>query len=178
MHLKRVAVGMLSKSILPNALRNLKVLGAVQASMETELARLVAADAGDYAARSKLRLLRVCKVLCRDDASWKISVCILVLDIADRVLYAILGNRQQGRCTLADLVSEEKSPISQAQQSLWELLEHWGRDVRAWSLFAAMGGFCGRRDSLAMEQAIRFASELSILPVFRAPLGRPIILLG
>ena len=61
--LKKIALGILTKDSLINTLTNVKAVWGLQDSpgLETKLARLIAADANDFQAKSQLKLYRVCQ---------------------------------------------------------------------------------------------------------------------
>ena len=56
--LKKWLLGALGSGVLPQALRDVQLWWGIQSSMESALAKLVAADSGDYSSREKLKLLR------------------------------------------------------------------------------------------------------------------------
>ena len=137
----RIAVGCLINRLLPESLTSLQLFWQVNASLEGMLAKLVAADSGDYSARTKLRLLRITRCFTHACVLWQIAIIISASAVIDELLYGTLGDSTPGsRFTLRSLLDEVKSPISDCQQILLEALLHFCVDRECWLLFRELGG--------------------------------------
>lgn len=137
--MRRLCVGFACGNLLPEALKHVQIFMGVTQSMTTELAKLVAADAGNFSARTKLRLLRVCRGLCSGEAGWRAAVLVITLSAVDTLLFALLGDGETARATLQDLVSLDKSLVAASGQHLWALLAEWGAGSSKWELLEALG---------------------------------------
>lgn len=138
---RRLCLGYCCNSLLPTALRDMQVHWNCAEGLEQTLLRLVAADAGDFHSRSRLRLLRVVRGLCHADSGWKAAILLTTLLAIDAVLFAILGNGEGGaRARLYDLISVDKSLVARANQQMLELLQAWRPGGGPWNLFEVMGG--------------------------------------
>ena len=181
--LKKWALGCLCHKLLPEAVVALKTHWGLSEAVLAMLERIVAADANDYNAKSKLRLLRVVKTLCQPSVPWKIGIVVQTLDIVDRLLYAILGDGVSSRATLLSFLSESDSLLSKCQQSLLGLARVWTPEV--WSLCAALGGDLGdpevklfaRRQVLQLSASLcdHFELRMSKPPYSLAKLGDPAV---
>jgi len=139
--MRKIAIGLLSNRILPDVLSDMQALWGAKGSVESLLARLVAADAEDFQSRSKLRLLRCCEAFVPVSAGWRLGIQITVSREVDKLLYSFLGDGTPGsRAGLAFLVDEGESPIAGLLQELLMLLRDWRADAPHWRLLAAMGG--------------------------------------
>ena len=139
--LKRLAVGCACKGIMTLALKNLQATWKVSGSMEMQLLRIIENDQNNFTAKSQLKLLRVCRQLCRPDATWEIAIEITTLSKIDRLLFAVLGDGSKGsRASIESLVKERGSLLADAQEGLLELLVMWDPTDGRWSLFRALSG--------------------------------------
>ena len=124
--LRRVLSGFLAQRVLPECLRAMQTSWAVHEGLAASLARMVAADKDDFSSRQKLRLLRVCRLLCPAAAAVDLVIVFNCLLCAEPLLYDLLGDgNAKKKATLADLCSSE-SPISKAQARIVERLVAWG----------------------------------------------------
>ena len=100
--------------------------------LAAHLERLVRADADDFQSRNKLRLLRVCRVLCPPDAASDAAITLQCLLTVDPILYDLLtkkgGAPDQPQASLAELCSWDQNPISSAQDRIVASLEAWGEE--------------------------------------------------
>ena len=62
-------------------------------SLEASLAQIIANDRNDLESRSKLRLLRICKVLCADDIQEQLAIAVLGGADVDVLMYTLLGSK-------------------------------------------------------------------------------------
>ena len=138
------------------------------------LERLILIDANNYAAKDKLKLIRVAQAFRKPHLLCHLSIMTQVLMELDRIQYAVLGHRGD-RCDLIKFLHPETSPLILTQQRFWDLLNAWvhpdtGSDV--WDLPAAIGGedvhrenmmFAARREVLQAESGleIHFAQRLN-----------------
>ena len=117
--MKKLALGAVCKRVLPASLRSLQTFWGLSEGLIPTLERIVAADKNEFHAKSKLRLLRVCRVLCLPSSSWQVAVIMTTLAVIDTILYAVLGNGQPGsRARLSSFLSESDSLLSKCQDAL------------------------------------------------------------
>ena len=77
------------------------------------------ADANDFSSRNRLRLLRVCRVLCPPDGAADVAIILQCLLTVDPILYEIMGGGSlPARATLADLCNWDENPIARAQDRI------------------------------------------------------------
>ena len=65
--------------LLPSALHDLQMAWDALDTLEAELAREIAADANNYQAKTKLKLIKVCRVMCQ--LGFGAEACIMYLGI-------------------------------------------------------------------------------------------------
>ena len=114
----------------------------MEESLAASLVRLVKADANDFSSRNKLRLLRVCRALCPQDASSEIAIVLQSVLAVGPILCKLMGGdkEENGRATLADLCSCDGNPISQAQDRIVQRLQAWGDGASPlWSVLTSVG---------------------------------------
>lgn len=142
--LRKLAVGCLAKNMLPTAVQELQLFWRLDESMVASLERMLAADVGDFSARTKLRLLRVAKCFCSPEFLWQLAVIITNVREVDRVLYGLLGDgRPESRLNLRGLLDETSGPIAACQNKFVELLQQFDPNSVLWSLFREFGGAFG-----------------------------------
>ena len=152
--LKKTIVGFLAQRILPECLRELRALWGVDVGMLSELERLVAADANDYAGRNKLRLLRVCESLGPRGVACKLGMILTSLMTVDGLLYDIIGDGETPKATIAQLCDESSSPLAKIQDQVVRLLHAWGDVDSPWELFVMLGGCLLRRRERPLREVI------------------------
>ena len=81
----------LKPAILPTALDILQHDWEVDPSPEGALARAIAIDTEDYASQNKLRLLRICKILCRPSLPWELAVLVAAQLPTQTLTFDLLG---------------------------------------------------------------------------------------
>ena len=155
---KKFVIGSLGYRLLPRTLSRLMATWDVDASMETCLAKLIAADENDFSSKNKLRLLRICNQLCPLEAAQEIAERLCCNRVLDALLYEILGANRK-RCTLFDLADPKRSPFLKCVERLANLLENWRSDCDGWRLIWALGvDFASAPARLtARRQIIQFA---------------------
>ena len=95
--LLRFLLSSIGKRSLPRALSDLQVHYKLDMSMEAVLSRLVAASANDWSSRSKLRLLRMVRVLCPQEAPSFVAVHLAGVRHLDQIMFAALGDKTTKR---------------------------------------------------------------------------------
>ena len=91
------------------AYSDLRVIGVLEAT--------VRADEQHYSSKSKLRLLRICKVFCLPTVGWQLAAHLLAMEQVKIVLYDILGDRAGHRhpARFEDLLSGPDGKLAQTQ---------------------------------------------------------------
>ena len=172
--LRRVLTGYLAQRILPECLKSMQTSWDIDESIAAALERLVRADANDFKSRNKLRLLRVCRVLCPFEAAADVAVVLQCVLMVDPVLYDILGNKSdETRMSLAELCDWQDNPISKAQWSIVELLQAWGESECCWFAVEAVGvGFDDTRSALKAKAEL-LAMAAGLVDHFELRMGAP-----
>lgn len=154
--IRRCLLGVLCGKILPETIEDVKLGMELTDDLESALARVVEADRNDYAARNKLRLIRISRVLSGPDLAWHLAVLVVCSAPVDRLLYQILGHDRE-RVSLADLVHPTSSPLVGCQNRLFSLAATFDfRDESPWLLLMKVGADIGR-------QAVRRFARRQIL---------------
>lgn len=119
---KRAMLSCAGPSVLPAALGYLQVAWGVPDTLEANLARIVAEDGTDMAAQGRLRLIRLCRVMCDPEVPRDLSLVVVTGAPLDDLMYALFGfgSRKQ-KATILDLLRPGTSPISQVPS----LGRHW-----------------------------------------------------
>jgi len=132
--------------ILTNALREVKTHWQLNADLIPTLARMVAADANDFPARNKLRLLRLVQAFVHDDINWQAAISLTTSTVADELLFFVLGGARKDRASLRHLLHPFDSPIVACQRSLWDLFCDFAVDgetvamAEKWVVLDVVGG--------------------------------------
>eukprot|EP00972_Heterocapsa_arctica_P114877 16444843-Heterocapsa_arctica.AAC.1 len=174
--LKKVCVGYLAARVLPESLSQLKALWDLRAvGLEAILEALVRADEQDYSAKSKLRLLRVCKVFCLPTAGWQLAIQLLALEQVDPLLYDLLGERagHRDRARLADLISSPGSKLAQTQGRLLGLLGNWAPSNPKLCLFSALGGHFNDPEAKTYTSQLVLQLNASLHDHFASRMSKP-----
>ncbi len=129
-----------SYELLFEALRNVRIWGGLDGSLEASLARAVAASQDDFSGKSKLRLLRIVDNLCCPSAAGHVLLMNVSHTVIDRLLWAIMGHNRQ-RATLGELVHPLSSPLGRCQQELFLALRDFSgdSDESPWFIIFAVG---------------------------------------
>lgn len=118
--IKRALMLSVACNIFASALDDLRQSWDLQYSIERDLARMIAIDREDFAAQSRLRLLRMCKTLCRSDITIDMATGLLAAQPIDHIMYSIFGF-ERDRATIKDLM-RPGSIITCAQERFWAML--------------------------------------------------------
>ena len=158
---RQVLLGMIDDS-LREMLRAVQAHSQLDFSLEAQLARVIALEADNYAAKNKLRLIRLCKVLLPTDSIIEMAVGIVATAALETLHHATLGHDKRGRLLLRELVDPSLSPICTAQQSIVELLDSFDVEEGRWVLLRCLGvNFrCPRLRVLARGACVRASTGL------------------
>jgi len=167
----RFIVACLPSEALPRALRELHAFWGLDRGMEATLAELCKADPEDFVGRRRLRLLRICKVLCQPKVPLLLAVVFIGDRVANDILNAILGQRK-GRCDLLTL-SHPDSPVVEAHEELAALLGHWSADNPRLALLAALGANFTDRALRVRARAHFLRENAGLCIYFTHRLSRP-----
>ena len=116
-------IGSIGPGVLPTCLVSVQMQLNCPDSLEGALAQVVAADAEDYSAKRRLRLLNVCKHMCKRKDLMYMAVLVSVLHPLDAAIYKILGGgKRKERITALELSDVERSPVCKAIDFLVGLL--------------------------------------------------------
>ena len=138
--LRKVLTGCLAQRILPLCLAGMQTTWKVDEGLAASLERAIRADANDFNSRNRLRLLRVCRVLCPPDGAADAAIILQCLLTVDPILYELLGGGSlPGRATLAALCNWDRNPIVCAQERIVEKLVAWGEEGPVWAAVTAAG---------------------------------------
>ena len=172
---RRLCLGYACNGLIASALKDVQTFWNCADGIEATLLRLIAADAGDFHSKSKLRLLRVARGFCHVDSGWKAAIVLVSLLIVDKILFAILGNGGAGsRATLYDLVSVDKSLLARASADLLAKLHSWGQQGSlGWELLEIMGGDFKDEATRMWARAQLLHLIAGIIDVFELRYSRP-----
>lgn len=137
--LTRYLAGCVFTNVLPGSLSAMQVKWSCGLGLEDSLARLVAANAEDWTAKRKLRLLRVCRFLCPEEAIAKITIMTLFIKQMDIVIYAVLGKNRSNRASLLDLADTRRSPVCKTIDAITLMLQRFQVDEPLWFPLRATG---------------------------------------
>ena len=111
------------------------------------LARIIAAEADNYPARNKLRLLRIVQSFVHKDINWQAARSLATSKIVDDLLFSVLGGGpQRERSSLRELLHPVDSPIVFCQCALWDLFLGFSMDespatlAERWIVLDVVGG--------------------------------------
>ena len=132
------------------------------------------ADANDFSSRNRLRLLRVCRVLCPPDGAADVAIILQCLLTVDPILYELMGGGSlPGRATLAALCTWDRNPIVCAQERIVEKLVAWGEEGPVWAAVAAAGArFDDHRCALLAKREL-LGLAAGLVDHFEMRLGAP-----
>lgn len=171
--MRRFFLGCALQCVLPRALRDLKTnWGITSTTLESDLRRLIEADSNDWAAKSKLRLLKICRLLCREDITPVLALTLTLSAIADGVLYAILGHNRK-RKNLLDLCDPVHSDLLKAMRKLYDLLVAFRPDVDSWFLLQILGVDFTARDLMLQARSQVLLLHCGLFDHFELRMSRP-----
>jgi hypothetical protein len=125
--------------VLLKALDHLRHNWEIDYSLETGLARALAIDSDDFAGQNKLRLLRLCKALCKPSVPLDIGMGMMSTAAIDNIMYALFGFKRC-RVSILDLMKPQTSVITKAQVSICDLLHSWlPSETNSWFPIALLG---------------------------------------
>ena len=130
---------LLPGSLLTRAIERVKLSWGLTDDMIDLLARIVSADADDFSARSKLKLIRITRGLCTPSVPHELATILVAARAVDQLHYSVLGSTHRKRATLLDLVHPEHSVIGQCIQHVCGLLSDWAPGAAAWALVFMFG---------------------------------------
>ena len=172
--LRKLCVGFSCAGLLPAAVVHLRAHWQLSdsVSLEAELARAIAADAGDFASKNKLKLLRVAKRFGDDGALLHLGVEVSVITKVDAILTDILGGgADKMRANLASLVDENDSVVARSEQRLLRLVEDWSGE--SWPLLQAFNCNFERRDHKMVARAAVLQEIAGLFDHFSQRLRHP-----
>lgn len=172
--LRRALVASLGpRNILAEALDHMRNCWEVEFNLERDLARMLSIDKDDFSTMQKLRLLRVCKVLCKDSAALKMAMGMTTTSPADQVMYSVFGFNRK-RSNILDLMRPGASPITKAQERAFELLATWlPDDDNMWATLAAVGADFALAATRMQARAQALQMSAGILDAFELQMCRP-----
>ena len=140
--LARFVLGCLLGGALPASLDGVRRFAGASPDLENQLAALVAQEMGDPHSENsrKLRLVRICKTLCHEDASWQAAIMVTGLRRMDNFMYRVFGVDAAERPLLLDLLGWRTPRFAELQSDLWGLLLSYGVPVStSWVLLRLTG---------------------------------------
>lgn len=143
-NLRKIAVGFLANALLPAALIEMQIFCGVSQGMEVMLAKMLAADEGNFSAREKLRLLKICRSLCHPQCGMADRHGDHRLGSGRQDLVVHLGLRPQAQGHIGELVGRVVVPLGGVPASVVGPLERLVRTCVA----LGVAGSHGRRRSL------------------------------
>ena len=142
MHLRRRwLMAAVANNSLANALIAVQTGWDLNISMVSLLEKQIDADKGNFSAKRKLKLLRVCNLLCGPNIAADIAVDMIGEMWIDLVLFKVLGSgKKYSRMTVLELCTPSLSPVCEAQQAFCELLTNFSSTNILWQLFTFVAG--------------------------------------
>ena len=174
--LKRWMLASVSTYVLPGSVKHMQIHWRIDEGMIASLTRQIQADANNFSAKSKLRLLRICQNLCPPEAEQEIATHLIAVKSVDNILYSALGNKDRGvrRATIRDFADGETSPIAVALRRLTYLLDNFNEEAEGWQLLMfTRGADCS---SPAMRKRCRrelMQNHCGIVDQFEIRFGKP-----
>ena len=132
----------LANSILQRILSHVQVARAAGDDIESTLLRIIQADAGNFSARTRLRLMRTCQKLCGPDVLQTTAIVLSTHLEADKIMYRIFGDpkRNLPRMDIRELALPSVSPVCKALHNIREKLVDFSPEAKSWTLLAATPG--------------------------------------
>ena len=125
---------------LPVSLDNVRAFWGVTPTVEAQLAALVDAADPNPDNHRKLRLARICKVLCHPSTSWQLSVLVTGLRVLDDFMYLVFGANVGQRPSLLDLLGLRTPRFAEMQSRLCTFSRGFGSDPVSWTVLRLAGG--------------------------------------
>lgn len=122
---------------------------------------------------NKLRLLRMCKVLCSPSVALDITTGLVSTSPCDSIMYGIFGFKRS-RTSILDLLTPGSSIITKAQVKVFELLSSWTTDEgNLWYPLFVVGGDFANPAIRMRARAQLLQMSAGILDAFELQLARP-----
>ena len=153
--LRRCYLCAVGPRLLPRTLSAVQVSRNAGFGLETMLSKIIAADKGDFSSRTRLRLLRCCRVLCQREAVQQTATIICYHKPVDDIVKRFLGDPRKNipRATCRDISLPSTSPIAMARDKLVSLLQDYSPENKDWTLLALTEG--AGTPSLETRQDVR-----------------------
>lgn len=143
-------------------------------SLEIALERCIKLDSNDFSSKNRLRLLRIVRELCSDDALLVLASMVVCGLPVETLQYALFGFEKH-RASLSDLIDPEESLIAKCQQELLLLALDFAPDspTSAWRLLHCFALECQTttRRLLCRKQLLQISAGL--LDVFELKMAGP-----
>ena len=160
--LKRVFFGFAMHELVPKSLGSMQThwgLSPDDAGLEAELDALVRQDTQNWDARRKLRLVRICRTMCRPSTHSEMAILLTGTGVVDGLIYKVFGHDKSKKATAHDLVGWSDPMLAQAQTKFHSMLSSWSDGAEAWALFKVARGDWG--STVARGQARGHLLQLS-----------------
>lgn len=89
--MSRMLLAIVGPRLLPSALDILRSSWEIDLGLEGSLSRLVAIDREDFSSQNKLRLLRICKTLCKPSVPAQVALATVSQQPLYAITYSLLG---------------------------------------------------------------------------------------
>ena len=132
--LARITFGVLLNGALTVSLDNVRTFWGVTPTVEAQLAALVDAADPNPDNHRKLRLARICKVLCHPTAPLQLCVLVTGLRVIDDFMYLVFGANVEQRPSLLDLLGLRTPRFAEMQSRLCTLSRGFGSDPVSWTV--------------------------------------------
>jgi len=86
-----------------------------RATLEDELAAIVRHSGQNWDAKRKLRLLRICKAMCKPETFWELAILLTGTSMVDRLIDNVFGHDKSKKTTVYDLLCGSAPLLAQAQ---------------------------------------------------------------
>ena len=157
--LARITFGVLLSGALTLSLDNVRTFWGVTPTVEAQLAALVDAADPNPDNHRKLRLARICKVLCHPSAPWQLSILVTGLRVVDDFMYLVFGAKVEQRPSLLDLLGLRTPRFAEMQSRLCTLSGGFGSDPVSWTVPRLAG--CDFQDGSVRKFARAHLLQLS-----------------
>ena len=166
--------------ILTEALGQVKTHWQLSADLIPTLARIIAAEADNYPARNKLRLLRIVQSFVHKDISWQAAISLATSKIVDDLLFSVLGaGPQRERSSLRELLHPGDSPITLCQCALWDLFSGFSLDespatlAERWIVLDAVGGSASCPQQRLEARRVILQLSIGVTDLFELRYSKP-----
>ena len=171
--IKRFMMLTLTKNLMPRALKDLQLRLSLTDSLERSLVNIIQATPDDIAARGKLTLWRLCRVLTRDGIGQELVILHIANLCVDTLHYEIFGNDGKNRATLMDLADPKASLICKSMASLHEALTTFECGSRLWELLEVVGGDFDSPENRASARRQLISVNIGMEDMFGIPFSGP-----